>query len=338
MPGNGTSSKRQPTVYISDDEDVGDSNNEPARPVKKRSKTIQSEGEPLIFHKDYGDPQAEIVLSSREGIRFAVNLWFLQKHSAVFQDMVELTTPSSQASNIEVDYRERFPVEETEEGFHTDYSEEHTIATRIQKHRTFKERVPLKYIRCQMRHSRGYEHLHSDHRILPSQSLPIASISMARLSPISLDAHHPGTTVRRAIILEAFLNLLSFPLLTHTRTVLSLLLLHPHHINPSSVLFARLFGGIIIGGLTPLLLCAVPNTRIGIDSRRTAYIALGLGEVLLIPLLVHQATLGGKGDAALSPTAAIVSIGMLLPPLLWRVYTLFIAPTMLGRYQEAKKD
>jgi hypothetical protein len=62
---------------------------------------------------------------------------------------------------------------------------------------------------------------------------------------------------------------------------------------------------------------------------------LGLGEALLIPMLALEAAKGGR-DAALSTTVAVGSIGMLLPPLLWRCYVLSVRPDLLGRYREAE--
>lgn len=93
-----------------------------------------------------------------------------------------------------------------------------------------------------------------------------------------------------------------------------------------------------MGGLTPGLLYGYQNTRRGIDSRRQVYIALGLGECILIPLLVAEASKGGGRDAALSVSAALGAILLLAPPLIWRVYVLFIKPEMVGRYTELKRD
>ncbi|WVR04201.1 hypothetical protein IAU60_001201 [Kwoniella sp. DSM 27419] len=144
-------------------------------------------------------------------------------------------------------------------------------------------------------------------------------------------------TVRKAFLLEAIANLCSFPLVTNTRTVLSLLLLNPAHINPSTILFARLFGGIVIGGLTPPLLAGATNTKNGIESRRVVYLLLGVGELLLIPLLLLEGSKQGHA-AALSPRAAYGAIMLLAPPLLWRLYILFVRPDMLGRYTEPKRE
>lgn len=40
----------------------------------------------------------------------------------------------------------------------------------------------------------------------------------------------------------------------------------------------------------------------------------------------------GVSDAAVSKKVAGASIGVLLPPLLWRIYVLCVRPDLLGRY------
>ena len=153
---------------------------------------------------------------------------------------------------------------------------------------------------------------------------------------IELDPAYPGTTIRKAFLIEALLNLGSFPLITHPRFCLSLLLNNPYQVNASSAFFARFFGGLVVGALTPGLLYGYLNTRQGIESRKTVYVSLGLGECVLIPLLVLEAMKGGGLDAALSVHGALAAIMLLAPPLLWRVYVLFLRPDMLGRYREVK--
>ncbi|KZM28589.1 uncharacterized protein EKO05_0001433 [Ascochyta rabiei] len=153
---------------------------------------------------------------------------------------------------------------------------------------------------------------------------------------IKPDPNVNGSVIRKAFLAEAIANLFTVPLVTNTSWVLSLILNHPSDINPSSVLFARLFGGIIIGGLTSALLAGYTNTRNGIESRRPTYLLLGVGETLLIPILVNEMLKDGGRDAAISKKVAGVSIGMLLPPLLWRLYVLGVRPDLLGRYTEKK--
>lgn len=151
---------------------------------------------------------------------------------------------------------------------------------------------------------------------------------------ITPDPAQDGSTIRKAFVLEAVANLFTVPLITNTHFTLSLLLNNPSRdITPASVLFARLFGGLIVGGLTSALFAGATNTRNGIESRRPTYLLLGLGEAVLIPILALELIQGAPGSA-LNRTVAGVSIGFLVPPLLWRMYVLFIRPDLLGRYVE----
>ena len=59
---------------------------------------------------------------------------------------------------------------------------------------------------------------------------------------------------------------------------------------------------------------------------------LGMGEALLIPMLVLE--LVGGGEHAISGKVAGASIGFLVPPLLWRLYVLLVRPDLLGRYTD----
>jgi hypothetical protein len=152
---------------------------------------------------------------------------------------------------------------------------------------------------------------------------------------ITPDPQQNGSTIRKAFLAEAIANLFTIPLITNTRWTLSLLLSNPaRDINPTSVLFARLFGGLVVGGLTSALLAGATNTRNGIESRRPTYLLLGVGEALLIPILVLELLEGGGSGAAISKNVAGASIACLLPPLLWRLYVIFVRPDLLGRYTE----
>jgi hypothetical protein len=164
------------------------------------------------------------------------------------------------------------------------------------------------------------------------------SKSPAANPSITPDPVQNGSTIRKAFVLEAIANLFTIPLVTNTRFVLSFLLLHPSDINASSILFARLFGGLVVGGLTSALLAGATNTRNGIESRRPTYMLLGLGEACLLPILAIEASKGSGRDAALSVKVAVVCMGMLAPPLLWRLYVLCVRPDLLGRYTETKED
>ncbi|KAF2855975.1 hypothetical protein T440DRAFT_513075 [Plenodomus tracheiphilus IPT5] len=151
---------------------------------------------------------------------------------------------------------------------------------------------------------------------------------------VTPDPGQDGATIRKAFLLEASANLFTIPLITNTHFTLSFLLNNPAHINPASILLARLFGGIVVGGLTSALLAGSTNTRNGIESRRPTYVMLGVGEALLIPMLVLELLKDGGSDAAISKKVATASIACLVPPLLWRLYVLCVRPDILGRYTD----
>ena len=158
---------------------------------------------------------------------------------------------------------------------------------------------------------------------------------------IQVDPAHTGKTVRKAFLLESVLNLFTLPLIFAPQRVLSWIILDPLvRINPATVLFARCFGGLVVGALTPALWLGLPQTKTAIESRRTVYLLLAGGEIALIPLLVDQVMKGGdvQAGAAISVKVALMAIAGLLPPLLWRMYVLFARPEMLGRYRNIKDE
>lgn len=161
--------------------------------------------------------------------------------------------------------------------------------------------------------------------------------SPASSGSIRPDPSADGSTIRKAFLAESIFNLFTIPLITHTRLVLSYLVARETDINPTSILFARLFGGLVVGALTPALWYGARNTRQGIESRPAIYTTLGMGEVCIIPILLLEAGKNGTKDAALSPAGAIGSVMLLAPPLMWRIYVLFIRPDLLGRYTEIKQ-
>lgn len=63
---------------------------------------------------------------------------------------------------------------------------------------------------------------------------------------------------------------------------------------------------------------------------------LGLGEACLLPILGIEARKRGGGNAAVSAKVALVGMGMLAVPLVWRIYVLVWRPELLGRYTEVK--
>lgn len=64
------------------------------------------------------------------------------------------------------------------------------------------------------------------------------------------------------------------------------------------------------------------------------YLMLGVGEFLLVPVLLNEMWKDGGRDAAISAKVAGYAIGMILPPLVWRLYVLVFRPDLFGRYRE----
>jgi hypothetical protein len=155
---------------------------------------------------------------------------------------------------------------------------------------------------------------------------------------LELDPRNDGSTVRKAFLLESILNLGTIPLITHPRTILPYLLAHPNQINSTTIFFARLFGVIVVAALTPGLWAGARNTRNGIESRSVMYITLGGAELVLIPMLMNEVMKGGRGSAVLGYWTALMGVFSVTPPLLWRIWVLFVKPEMLGRYREVKGE
>ena len=156
---------------------------------------------------------------------------------------------------------------------------------------------------------------------------------------IVVDPQYPGRTIKRAFAIESLLNLTSIIAITHPREILSRILLHPHHINPTSILLIGLIGSLFIAGCTTPLVFGLRDTKRGIEIRRPAYYALGLGELFFIPLLLADVIRARENpkEAVLSVKGGLVAVVVLLPPLLWRVYVLFVRPEMFGKYRVVDK-
>ena len=80
--------------------------------------------------------------------------------------------------------------------------------------------------------------------------------------------------------------------------------------------------GVLILALTPQLLLALPDSKDCVGKRKQVYWTLGLGEGCLIPLFLWEAfrERGQLEFGGFTKTAALVSAGMLIPPLVWRVF------------------
>lgn len=155
--------------------------------------------------------------------------------------------------------------------------------------------------------------------------------------PIEVDPKHDGDVVRKAFLIEGCLNLGTLPLITHPRLILPYLLNHPHHVNATTVFFARLFAIVIVGALSPGLFAGARNTRNAIESRSIVYMILGGAEVLLIPFLANEVLKRNRPDAVLGHRTALIAVFSITPPLLWRIFVLFARPDLLGRYRETRE-
>lgn len=156
--------------------------------------------------------------------------------------------------------------------------------------------------------------------------------------PIVLSKTHNGSLVRKAFFIESILNLGVLPVITHPHAVLSAILIDKSQVTPATILLARVFSGLVVAGLNTALWMGLPNTRNAIESRRTTYYTLGMGEAIIIPMLLVEAAKKGGIDAALSVHACWAGIASLAPLLIWRAYVLFVDPNMLGQYKEIKRD
>ena len=149
--------------------------------------------------------------------------------------------------------------------------------------------------------------------------------------------------MRYAMALEAGLNVFGATLmLLYPSQLLSYMVATkpPVAITGASATLVQWLGALTCGLAVPLL-CAIPNTRGAIESRRVVYYTLGAGEGFLVPLLLWQAAFSGSSsgiDGGLTPKALTVCAAVLFPTLVWRGVVLFVKPEWLGRYRDANKQ
>lgn len=158
--------------------------------------------------------------------------------------------------------------------------------------------------------------------------------------------------IQTALAFEALLNvpgivsLVCFPSQT-----LGYLLASPLpslELNGTAVFLARSFGLLILA-LTPQLLLAYPNSKDSVGKRKLVYMTLGMGEVVLIPLLLWEAfratdasKAAGIRAGGLSRSFCLTATANLLPLLAWRVFVFQLKPQWFGVAEDvsmkAKKD
>jgi len=154
-------------------------------------------------------------------------------------------------------------------------------------------------------------------------------------SAVEIDPTSPGTVIRYAMAFEAGLNIFGATImLTYPSQILSYMVNKPSANTAASAQLLQWLGALTAGLAVPLL-CALPNTREAIESRRTVYYTLGAGEGFLIPLFLWQAS---AADTGLSPTALGICAAVLFPTMVWRGLVLFGKPEWLGRGSDVNKQ
>lgn len=98
----------------------------------------------------------------------------------------------------------------------------------------------------------------------------------------------------------------------------------PAELNQTTLLIARC-AGVLILALTPQLLLALPDSQDCVGKRRLVYWGLGLGEGGLIPLFLWEAFRASdqaklEWQGGLTRSAALLCVGILIPPLAWRMF------------------
>ena len=147
---------------------------------------------------------------------------------------------------------------------------------------------------------------------------------------IFIDPRYDGRIIRRAFALESCLNLSPLFMLVWPRYTLELIVLHPRHINPTSILLFRFVAGLFLAGCTTPLVIGYQNTKQGMETRRPAYYIPGLGEVVFIHFLLNDilTAMSSPQHAVFSVKGGVTALSMLLPSFAWRIYALFVQPSV----------
>ncbi|KAL8676981.1 MAG: hypothetical protein Q9186_006556 [Xanthomendoza sp. 1 TL-2023] len=93
--------------------------------------------------------------------------------------------------------------------------------------------------------------------------------------------------------------------------------------SPAAVVLLQ-WVAVLIYGLTPQLLLALPDGRGAVDKRWICYMTLGAGEGALILIIVWQILMrrDGDGEGAFTRKALLGCAGLLVPTMVWRIYSL----------------
>ena len=136
--------------------------------------------------------------------------------------------------------------------------------------------------------------------------------------------------IQSALALEALLNVPAIVSLSfypnHTINRFAVAPYPNSKINGTTEFLARSLGLLILA-LTPQLLLAYPNNKDCVGKRKLAYVTLGTGEAMLIPLLLWEAYRADDESKAaevwaggLSRSFCLVAIASLAIVLAWRIY------------------
>jgi len=151
---------------------------------------------------------------------------------------------------------------------------------------------------------------------------------MSSLSTIQLAlALESGANIFGATIMLLFPR----PILTSLTSAPSRTASHPNppSVSPTTIQLLQWLA-VLVYGLTPQLLLALPNQRGARDKRWTAYVTLGAGEGALIAVMLWQALRGEQAEGGLTRRALGGCVAGLMPFMVWRVWVLGARPGMLG--------
>ena len=126
------------------------------------------------------------------------------------------------------------------------------------------------------------------------------------------------------INIPAIVSLIFYPESTLRPALAAKFSSSPTGLNQTTLLIARC-AGVLILALTPQLLLALPDSQDCVGKRRLVYWGLGLGEAGLIPLFLWEAFRASdqaklEWQGGFTRRAALLCVGLLTPPLAWRVY------------------
>ncbi|KAF2227190.1 hypothetical protein BDZ85DRAFT_191 [Elsinoe ampelina] len=133
--------------------------------------------------------------------------------------------------------------------------------------------------------------------------------------------------VQNALLLESLGNILGgLSFLLTPRLTLSLLVRDPSALNPLSLTLWQMLGGITLA-LTVPLLAAYSDTPTGEAQRRSAYVTLGMGEGVIVPLLLAGWV---KGSSPFGEGMVFGGSAVLAGAAAWRVWCLVVRPEVMA--------